>query len=75
MSDLDQRLFKTRKDLCDLITKVQPACEVNDSTLINKLISNIKLVTDLKQRSVDTLIKIHRENNDFNIISGIKSMY
>ena len=75
VSDLDQRLFKTRKDLCDFITEVQSACGGNDSTLINKLISNIEIVSGLKQQTVDTLIKIHCKNDAFNIISEIKSMY
>ena len=72
--DLDQRSFKTRKDLCDFITEVQPACEGNDSTLINKLLSNIELVSDLVQESVDTLVKTHRENNVFYTLSLIMSM-
>ena len=54
---------------------MQPACASNDSILINKLISNLELVSGLMQQSVDTLIKIHRENNAFNILSEIKSMY
>ena len=59
-----------------MITEVQPACEGNDSTFtINKLISNIELAFELMQRDVDSLIKIHREKNAFNIISEIKSMY
>ena len=53
---------------------MQRVCEGNDSTLINKLISNVELASDLMQRSVDTLFKIHRENNAFITISEIKSM-
>ena len=35
VSDLDQRSFKTRKDLCNFITEVQPACKGSDSILTN----------------------------------------
>ena len=75
VSDLDQRLFKNRKDLCNFITEAQPACESSDSILINKLINNIERVSGLMKQSVESLIKIHRENIAFNIISEIKSMY
>ena len=75
VSDLDQRLFKTRKKLCDMIIEVQPACKGNDPTLINNFISNIELVSDLMQRSFDTLIKTHCKNIAFNTIFEIKSMY
>ena len=73
--DLDQRLIKTRQEMCDMIIEVQPACEGNDSTLVKRLISNIELVSDLMQRTVDTLFKTHRENNAFNTNSELKSMY
>ena len=59
----------------NFITEVQPACESSDSISTNKLFSNIELVSGLMQQSVETLIQIHRENNAFNIISEIKSMY
>ena len=75
VSVLDQRLFKNRKDLCNFITEVPPACEGSDCILINKLINNIELVLSLLQQSVESLIQIHRKNNVFNIISEIKSMY
>ena len=73
--DLDQRLFKNRKDLCDFITEVQPTCESSNSTLINKLVNNTERVSGLMKQSVQSLIKIHCENNAFNIISEIKFMY
>ena len=75
VSDLDQRLFKNRKDLCNFITEVQPACEGIDSIIIIKLINNIELVSDLMRQIVESLIGYHRKNNAFNIISEIKSMY
>ena len=75
VSDLDQSLFKNRKDLCNFITEVQPTCEGSDSIVINKLINNTELVFGLMQQGVDSLIKIHRENNAFDIISEIKSTY
>ena len=75
VSDLDQRLFKTRKELCDMFVKVQPACEGNDYTLIIKLFRTIELVCELMQGSVDTIFKIHRENIASNTVSEMKSMY
>ena len=63
------------KDLYNFINEVQPACEGSDPISTNKLINNIELVSGLMQQSVDSLIKIHRENNEFNIISEIKTMY
>ena len=75
VSDLDQRLFKNRKDLCSFITEVQPACGSSDPISIIKLINNIELVSSLMKQSVESLIQIHRENIAFNIIFEIKSMY
>ena len=73
--DLDQRLYKNRKDLCNLIIEVQPACERRDPISISKLIKNIERVSGLMQQEVDSLKRIHRENNAFNSISETKSMY
>jgi len=75
VSDLDQRLFKNRKDLCNFIIEVQPACESRDPISIRKLLNNIERVSGLMQQGVDSLIKIHRENNAFKSISETKSMY